>query len=162
MGSPCSFLSWGMQLSLPRDKACWMTDPTPTPCLNGSVMLQSMILFAATSELQDQNPSQMGLQVRPTLAGLCLNIVSLIADSQFYQSGWLQCLAPYDNVWSQISGGNHRKKIVGEVREISSHLERIREVHHCASGKISLTFLLCSKLSRIGQCWRPGIEANKM
>ena len=37
-------------------------------------------------------------------------------------------LAPYDNVWSQVSGGDGRREIVGKVREISDDLERLREV----------------------------------
>ena len=36
MGLPYSLVSWSMQLSHPWDKACWMTNPTLTLCLNGS------------------------------------------------------------------------------------------------------------------------------
>ena len=34
----------------------------------------------------------------------------------------------YDNVWWQVSGGDHRKEIIGKFREISDDLKRPREV----------------------------------
>ena len=40
----------------------------------------------------------------------------------------MQSLAPKYNVWSQISRGDHERKVVGKVREVSTHLERLGEV----------------------------------
>ena len=45
------------------------------------------------------------------LAGF-VPLYSLITNSQFYQWGWLQCLAPYD-AGQGGGGGDHKRKIIG-------------------------------------------------
>ena len=54
----------------------------------------------------------------------------------------MQYLAPYDNVWSQVSRGDGRREIVGKVREISDDLERLREVvSHKVNNHFKHTFM---------------------